>query len=54
MTAITKNALRHRKLVVLAWIVLVAAGVATLSSTTSKMTHTFATPGPRATTPTTA
>ncbi|HEY0344378.1 MAG TPA: MMPL family transporter, partial [Solirubrobacteraceae bacterium] len=45
MTAITKNALRHRKLVVLAWIVLAAAGVATLSSTTSKMTHTFATPG---------
>jgi len=51
MTAITKNALRHRKLVVLAWIVLAAAGVATLSSTTGKMTHTFATPGPRATTP---
>src|SRR5258705_7696530 len=45
MTAITKNALRHRKLVVLAWIVLAAAGVATLSSTTGKMTHTFATPG---------
>src|SRR4051812_50053274 len=45
MTAITRNALRHRKLVVLAWIVVVAAGVATLSSTTGKMTHTFATPG---------
>ena len=45
MTAITKNALRHRKLVVLAWIVLAAAGVATLSSTTGKMTHSFATPG---------
>src|SRR6266576_455071 len=45
MTAITKNALRHRKLVVLVWIVLAAAGVATLSSTTSKMTHSFATPG---------
>jgi RND superfamily putative drug exporter len=45
MIAITNNALRHRKLVVLAWIVLAAAGVATLSSTTSKMTHTFATPG---------
>src|SRR5882724_283868 len=45
MTAITKNALRHRKLVALAWIVLAAAGVATLSSTTGKMTHTFATPG---------
>src|SRR3954452_6350173 len=45
MTAITKNALRHRKLVVLAWIVLAAASVATLSSTTGKMTHTFATPG---------
>jgi RND superfamily putative drug exporter len=45
MTAITKLALRHGKLVVLAWIVLAAAGVATLSSTTGKMTHTFATPG---------
>jgi RND superfamily putative drug exporter len=45
MTAITKNALRHRRLVVLVWIVLAAAGVATLSSTTGKMTHTFATPG---------
>src|ERR1700704_4407232 len=45
MIAITKNALRHRKLVVLIWMVLAAAGVATLSSTTGKMTHTFATPG---------
>ena len=38
-------ALRHRKLVALAWIVLAVAGVLTLSSTTSKSTHTFATPG---------
>src|SRR2546423_9129419 len=45
MIAITQNALRHRTLVVLIWMVLAAAGVATLSSTTSKMTHTFATPG---------
>ena len=45
MTSITQNALRHRKLIVLAWVLLAAAGVATLSSTTSKMTHSFATPG---------
>src|SRR3981081_199286 len=45
MIAITTNALRHRKLVVLIWMVLAAAGVATLSSTTSSFTHTFATPG---------
>lgn len=45
MTSITRLALRHRKLVVLAWILLAVAGVLTLSSTTSKFTHTFATPG---------
>ena len=45
MTAITNLALRHRTLVVLAWVALAAAGVATLSSTTGGFTHTFATPG---------
>jgi RND superfamily putative drug exporter len=45
MTAITNIALRHRKLVALVWIVLAAAGVATLSSTTGGFTHSFATPG---------
>ncbi len=44
MTSITRLALRNRKLVVLAWILLAVAGVLTLSSTTSKFTHTFATP----------
>jgi RND superfamily putative drug exporter len=45
MTAITHLALRHRKLVALAWIVLAVAGVLTLSSTTGNLTHSFATPG---------
>jgi RND superfamily putative drug exporter len=45
MNAITDIALRHRKLVALAWIVLAVAGVLTLSSTTGSLTHTFATPG---------
>jgi RND superfamily putative drug exporter len=45
MTSITQIALRHRKLVALAWIVLAAGGVLTLSSTTSAFTHSFATPG---------
>src|ERR1700716_4131745 len=45
MTAITHLALRHRKLVALAWIVLAVAGVLTLSSTTGGLTHSFATPG---------
>jgi RND superfamily putative drug exporter len=45
MTAITNIALRHRKLVALVWIVLAVAGALTLSSTTGKLTHTFATPG---------
>jgi RND superfamily putative drug exporter len=45
MTSITALALRHRKLVVLAWLALAAAGVLTLSSTTGGLTHSFATPG---------
>src|SRR6478672_12438758 len=45
MTKITPFAIRHRKLVALVWILLAAGGVLTLSSTTGRMTHTFATPG---------
>ena len=45
MTQITRAALRHRKLVVLAWTLLAVAGVLTLSSTTSGLTHSLSTPG---------
>jgi RND superfamily putative drug exporter len=45
MNAITHRALRHRKVVALAWIVLAVAGALTLSSTTASLTHSFATPG---------
>jgi RND superfamily putative drug exporter len=45
MTNITRLALSHRKLVVLVWILLAMAGVLTLSSTTNRLTHTFANPG---------
>ena len=45
MSAITDFALRHRKLVALAWIALAVAGVLTLSSTNARLTHSFATPG---------
>ena len=45
MTSITRIALRHRKLVVLVWVLLAVAGAATISSTTSGLTHSLATPG---------
>ena len=45
MTSITRLALRHRKPVALAWVVLAVAGLLTLSSTTGAFTHSFATPG---------
>src|SRR5712675_2309730 len=45
MTTITRLALRHRRLVALAWLALTVAGALTVSSATSRMTHTFATPG---------
>jgi RND superfamily putative drug exporter len=45
MTTITRFALRHRRLVALAWVVLTVAGALTVSSATSRMTHSFATPG---------
>jgi len=45
MTAITRICLRHRRLVVLAWLILTVAGAATASSAVNRLTHTFATPG---------
>jgi putative drug exporter of the RND superfamily len=47
MTPITHLALRHRRLVVLAWIVLTVVGVLTVSSATSGLSHGFNTPGTR-------
>src|SRR3954453_20052626 len=45
MTSITRLALSHRRLVALAWIALTIAGALTASSTTSRLTHSFAAPG---------
>jgi putative drug exporter of the RND superfamily len=45
MTALTRFVLAHRRLVVLAWIALTVAGAAAIPSATSRLTHTFATPG---------
>jgi RND superfamily putative drug exporter len=45
MTSITRLALAHRRLVALAWIALTIAGGLTASSTTGRLTHSFATPG---------
>jgi RND superfamily putative drug exporter len=45
MTSITRLALSHRRLVALAWIALTIAGGLTASSTTGRLTHSFATPG---------
>ena len=45
MNSITTFALRHRLLVVLIWLGLALAGAATVSSTTGRLTHSFATPG---------
>jgi uncharacterized membrane protein YdfJ with MMPL/SSD domain len=45
MASITHLALRHRRLVALAWIVLTAVGVLTVSSATSRLSHGFNTPG---------
>jgi RND superfamily putative drug exporter len=45
MTSLTRFVMSHRRLVALAWIVLAVAGAAATSSATSRMTHTFATPG---------
>jgi RND superfamily putative drug exporter len=45
MNAITRFSLSHRRLVALAWIALTVVGALTASSTTSRLTHSFATPG---------
>ena len=45
MTSLTRVALRHRRIVVLAWLLLTVAGALATPSATSRMTHTFATPG---------
>jgi RND superfamily putative drug exporter len=45
VTTITRVALRHRRLVALAWLALTVAGALTVSSATSRLTHSFATPG---------
>ncbi|HEV7529728.1 MAG TPA: MMPL family transporter [Solirubrobacteraceae bacterium] len=45
MTKITRFALNHRRLVVLAWIVLTVVGGITASSATSGFSHSVATPG---------
>src|ERR1700676_1607910 len=45
MTSITRLALRHRRLVALAWITLTVVGALTASSATSRLSHGFNTPG---------
>ena len=45
MTSITHLALRHRRLVALAWIALTVVGVLTVSSATGGLSHNFNTPG---------
>src|SRR5882757_2545184 len=45
MQSITRLALRHRRLVALAWIVLTVVGVLTVSSATGGLSHGFNTPG---------
>jgi putative drug exporter of the RND superfamily len=47
MTSITHLALRHRRLVVLAWIFLTVVGALMVSSATSGLSHGFNTPGTR-------
>ena len=45
MNSITRLALRHRRLVAIAWITLTIVGVLTVSSATSGLSHGFNTPG---------
>ncbi|MEN3304214.1 MAG: hypothetical protein V7603_416, partial [Micromonosporaceae bacterium] len=45
MSSVTRICLRHRRLVVLAWLALAVAGALTASLTTDRLTHSFATPG---------
>lgn len=45
MTSITRFALAHKRLVAVVWLALAVAGGLTVSSTTGRLTHSFATPG---------
>jgi RND superfamily putative drug exporter len=45
MSALTRFVLRHRALVALFWLIVAVAGVMTISSTTHRMTNSFAMPG---------
>jgi RND superfamily putative drug exporter len=45
MTKLTSFILRHKALVALAWLLIVTAGVMTVSGTTHRMTNTFSMPG---------
>jgi RND superfamily putative drug exporter len=45
MTSVTHLALRHRRLVALAWIALTVVGALTVSSATGGLSHNFNTPG---------
>ena len=45
MPKIVRFSLRHRRLVLLTWLAFTVAGALTVSSATSRLTHSFATPG---------
>jgi RND superfamily putative drug exporter len=45
VTTITRFCLRHRRLVLLTWLILAVAGAATAASTAGRLQHSFATPG---------
>jgi putative drug exporter of the RND superfamily len=45
MNSLTRSVLHHRRLVVLAWLLLTVAGALATPSATSRLTHTFVTPG---------
>src|ERR1700704_6258940 len=45
MTNITRLALNHRRLVVLAWVLVAVVGALTVSSANSGLSHSVATPG---------
>src|SRR6266446_6053797 len=45
MNSITGLALHHRRVAALAWLTLTVVGVLTVSSTTSRLSHGFNTPG---------
>jgi hypothetical protein len=45
MTSITRFALAHRRVVALLWIMAAPAGAFATPAATSRLTHSFATPG---------